>query len=165
MVSGMTLPQRSGGREISGLSDDSGSRGDDRRGLRRRGRRLGLPPVVTHTGVSGVHRCWRNVDDGQLRAVAERGGVVGVMYHRGFLGGPRAEAVVRHLEHVAGVAGEDTPCLGSDWDGFIVPPSDMATADRLPVLVQLMLDRGWPEARMAKVLGANYLRVLAAVRP
>jgi membrane dipeptidase len=128
-----------------------------------------LPPVVTHTGVSGVHPSWRNVDDDQIRAIADRGGVVGIMYHRGFLGRPShrvgAEAIVRHLEHAIAVGGEDVAALGSDWDGMIVTPRDMPTALELPVLVDRMLARHWPEDRIRKVLGRNALRLTAAVRP
>jgi membrane dipeptidase len=124
-----------------------------------------LPPVVTHTGLAAVHPSWRNVDDDQVRAIAERGGVVGVMYHRGFLGGSTSEAVLRHIEHVVRVGGEDAAALGSDWDGFIVTPRDMPTAADLPVLVAGMVRRGWPAERVRKVAGANYLRVVEAVRP
>ncbi|MFP5320126.1 MAG: dipeptidase [Acidimicrobiia bacterium] len=124
----------------------------------------GVPPVVSHTGVSGVHRSWRNIDDRQIRAVADRGGVVGIMYHRGFLGGSTSEAVLRHLEHVVAVGGEGAAALGSDWDGMIVTPRDMPTAADLPVLVAGMLGRGWPESRIRAVLGANYLRVVGDVR-
>ena len=128
--------------------------------------RSALPPVVSHTGVSGVHRSWRNVDDEQIRAIAERGGVIGVMYHRGFLGRPswkvRAEAIVRHLEHSIAVGGEDVAALGSDWDGMIVTPRDMPTCLELPVLVDRMLAQGWREDRIRRVLGQNALRVIAA---
>jgi membrane dipeptidase len=122
-------------------------------------------PIVSHTGVAGVHPSWRNIDDDQVRAVADRGGVVGIMYHRGFLGGATSEAVLRHLEHVIRVGGEGAAALGSDWDGLIVTPKDMPTARELPVLVKGMLDRGWSGDRVAKVVGGNYLRVLAEVRP
>lgn len=125
----------------------------------------GTPPIVSHTGVSGVHRSWRNLDDDQVRAIAARGGVVGIMFHRGFLGGSTAEAVIRHLEHLVRIGGEGTPAIGSDWDGLIVTPRDMPTAVDLPVLVQAMLDRGWADGRIRKVLGGNYLRVLADTRP
>jgi membrane dipeptidase len=125
-----------------------------------------LPPVVTHTGISGVHPSWRNLDDEQIRAIADRGGVIGIMYHRGFLGRPPwkvgAEAIVRHLEHAMAVGGEDIAALGSDWDGMIVPPRDMPTCLELPVLVDRMLARGWQEPRIRRVLGANALRVIAA---
>lgn len=129
----------------------------------------GLPPVVSHSGVCGVCPSWRNLEDDQVRAVAERGGVVGIMYHRGFLGRPswrvRAEAVVRHLEHAIRVGGGGVAALGSDWDGMIVTPRDMRTVLQLPVLVQRMLDRGFPEDRVDRILGGNYLRVVQAVRP
>jgi membrane dipeptidase len=128
-----------------------------------------LPPVVSHTGVSGVRPSWRNLDDDQIRAIADRGGVIGIMYHRGFLGRPArrvgAEAVVRHLEHAIAVGGEDVAALGSDWDGMIVTPRDMPTALDLPVLVDRMLARHWPERRIRLVLGANALRLIAAIRP
>jgi membrane dipeptidase len=127
-----------------------------------------LPAIVTHTGVSGVHEHWRNLDDEQVRAIAKSGGVVGVMYQSSFLGDPifsgRAESIVRHLEHIAKIAGDDTPALGSDWDGAIVPPLDMKTCLELPRLVQIMLDRGWREERITRVLSGNFLRALTLLR-
>lgn len=126
------------------------------------------PVVVTHTGVRGVHPCWRNMDDEQLRAVAATGGVVGVMYEHRFLGRGRgrgpARLVVDHLEHIVRAAGEDVPALGSDWDGFIVTPADMPTCLELPRLVQLMLERGWSSERIRKILGGNFLRALVQLR-
>ncbi len=126
------------------------------------------PLLVTHTGVSGVHPHWRNVDDEQLRAVADTGGLVGVIYNSSFLGEPfwggRAEALVRHLAHIVDTIGEDHAGLGSDWDGMIVPPRDLVTPLELPRLADLMLRRGWSAARIGKILGGNFLRVLGQLR-
>jgi membrane dipeptidase len=126
------------------------------------------PLLVSHTGVSGVYRHWRNLDDEQLRAVANTGGVIGVMYQSSFLGeralGGRAEAVVEHLQHIVDVVGEDHAALGSDWDGAIVTPRDMATCLELPILCELMLRRGWSHERIGKVLGGNFLRALEMLR-
>ena len=128
----------------------------------------GQPLMVSHTGVQGVHRHWRNLDDAQIRAVADTGGVVGVMYQSSFLGDPlwsgRAASIVDHLEHIIHVAGEDAAALGSDWDGMIVPPTDMPTCVELPKLTALMLSRGWPVERVQKVLGGNFLRTLGLLR-
>jgi membrane dipeptidase len=128
----------------------------------------GTPLVVTHTGVSGVFAHWRNLDDEQLRAVADSGGTVGIMYHSEYLGDPlfrgRCETVVRHIEHAINVAGEDHVSLGSDWDGSIVTPRDMPTCLELPKLTQAMLSRGFSESRIKKVLGLNFLRVVESVR-
>jgi membrane dipeptidase len=127
-----------------------------------------LPFVVSHTGVAGVFDHWRNLDDAQLRAVADSGGTVGIMYHSEYLGDPmfrgRLETVVRHLEHTIDVAGEDHVSLGSDWDGSIITPRDMPTCLELPRLTQAMLDRKWSEARIRKVLGLNFLRVVETLR-
>lgn len=127
-----------------------------------------LPFVVTHTGVTGVHRHWRNLDDEQLRAVADSGGTIGIMYHAPFLGdswaGGRAETIVKHIAHVVDTVGEDHASIGSDYDGAINPPRDMPTILELPRLVEPMLRRGWSAERIGKILGGNFLRVVEAVR-
>jgi membrane dipeptidase len=126
------------------------------------------PLIVTHTGVCGVHRHWRNLEDQQIRAVADTGGTIGVIYHAAFLGdrlwGGRVESIARHLEHVVNVAGEDHASLGSDWDGAIVVPRDMQSCLELPRLVHTLLQRRWKPERIRKVLGQNFLRALRELR-
>lgn len=127
------------------------------------------PLVVTHTGVAGVHRHWRNLDDEQLRAIADTGGTVGVMFHTGFLGGSflrgRASLIADHLEHIVRVVGDDHASLGSDFDGAIPTPRDLATCIELPRLVQILLDRHMSPTAIQKILGGNFLRTLAQIRP
>lgn len=127
------------------------------------------PFIVSHTGVAGVTPHWRNLDDAQIRAVADAGGVAGVIFQSSFLGGSawggQAAQVVDHLEHLVKVGGESVAALGSDFDGLIVPPLDLSTCLELPRLVQIMLDRRWPESRIRGVLGANFLKALASLRP
>jgi membrane dipeptidase len=126
------------------------------------------PAIVTHTGVSAVHRHWRNIDDAQLHAIADTGGVVGIIYHSPYLGDPllagRLSSIVLHLEHVRDRLGDDFPALGSDWDGFIVTPRDMPTCLELPRIVDCMLRRGWRAEAIQKALGANFLRALRELR-
>lgn len=126
------------------------------------------PVLVTHTGVKGAFEHWRNLDDAQLRAVADHGGTVGVMYQSSFLGdgywGGEANSIVDHLAHIVATVGEDHASLGSDWDGAICPPRDMPTCLELPKLVHLMLARGWSDTRIRKILGENFLRVVEALR-
>jgi membrane dipeptidase len=76
----------------------------------------------------------------------------------------RASWVVDHLEHIVKTVGEDHASLGSDWDGMIVPPADMRSCLELPKLVQIMLDRRFSPERIQKILGGNFLRVVAALR-
>ncbi len=53
------------------------------------------PVMVSHTGVSGAHRHWRNIDDEQIRAVASTGGCIGLIFARRFLGGDSIESALR----------------------------------------------------------------------
>jgi membrane dipeptidase len=126
------------------------------------------PLIVTHTGISGVFEHWRNLDDDQLRAIADSGGTIGVMYQSSFLGdrywGGSSKSIVDHLAHIVDTVGEDHASLGSDWDGAIIPPRDMPTCLELPRLVQHMLDRDWSPSRIQKILGKNFLRTVAALR-
>jgi membrane dipeptidase len=128
-----------------------------------------LPLIVTHTGISGVHAHWRNLDDEQVRAIAATGGTIGIMYQSSFLGDPvnsgKAASIVRHMQHIVDLVGEDFISLGSDWDGAITTPRDLRTCLELPRVVQHMLDAGWSDTRVRKALGGNFLRTLSAMRP
>jgi membrane dipeptidase len=118
------------------------------------------PPIVSHTGVVGAFEHWRNIDDEQLRAVADKGGVVGVIFCPRFVGGDGLGPVIRHIQHIIAVAGEDAPALGSDWDGFIVPTAPLADPTGLPLLVEGLLREGLTEGAIGKILRRNVLRVL-----
>ncbi len=119
------------------------------------------PPIVSHTGVLGAFKHWRNIDDEQLRAVADKGGVVGVIFCPRYVGGDGLEPVVRHLQHILDVVGEDVPALGSDWDGFIVPTRQLADPRGLPLLTDALLRAGVAERVIGKILRGNVMRVLA----
>jgi len=74
------------------------------------------PVGITHTGCNAVARHPRSKDDEELRAMAERGGVVGI-YLMPFLSPgrvPTTADVVAHVEHALQVAGEDHVGIGSD---------------------------------------------------
>jgi membrane dipeptidase len=118
------------------------------------------PLMVTHTGVAGVHKSWRNLDDEQIRAVANRGGCVGIIFARQFLGGSSIDAVVDHILHVIDVAGEDVPALGSDFDGFVIPPTGLEDIAALPNLTVALSRRGVAPRVLEKILGGNVVRVL-----
>jgi membrane dipeptidase len=123
------------------------------------------PPIVSHTGVLGVFRHWRNIDDDALRAVANKGGCVGVIFCPKFLGGDGLDPVVKHLLHIIDVCGEDAPALGSDWDGFIVPTADLCDAAHMPLLTDALIKAGLTAETIGKILRENAMRVLREAAP
>ena len=74
------------------------------------------PLVISHTGARALLDHPRNVSDAAIKAVADKGGVVGV-YFMPYLTAnmhPGAADVIAHVEHVAKVAGEDHVGIGTD---------------------------------------------------
>ena len=81
------------------------------------------PIVASHSNCAAVCGVCRNLTDGQLKKIAESGGVAGLNFCRDFVGGESAlESLCLHLKHMIKVGGEDLPALGSDFDG--IPPYD-----------------------------------------
>lgn len=127
------------------------------------------PPVVSHAGAHEIYPHSRNLTDEQLDAVAGAGGVVGVTFSAGFLGGngdPNADvpldALVDHVEHVANRAGVDHVALGSDFDGARIP-DEVGDVTGLPAVLAGLRDRGFDDGEIERIARGNWLRVLREV--
>jgi membrane dipeptidase len=68
--------------------------------------------------------------------------------------------LIDHIDHVAKVAGVDHVGLGSDFDGGITLPEGMRDVRDLPEITYALLERGYSEDDVRKILGGNILRVL-----
>ncbi len=112
----------------------------------------------SHTGVRGARNLWRNLSDDALRAIADRGGVAGIIFATVYLGGGSLDDVARHIEHAVSVMGEDGVALGSDFDGFVAMPKEIRDVRDLPKIGDLLRRRGHPERRVEKILGLNFRR-------
>lgn len=75
------------------------------------------PVLISHSGCNAIYRHPRNKDDAELRALAQKGGVVGI-YLMPFLDGGTgeltAEMFLKHLDHAVLICGEDHVGIGSD---------------------------------------------------
>ena len=80
---------------------------------------------------------------------------------------PRPEvgigAVADHIGHIREVAGVEHVGLGSDFDGIPDGPAGLDGVDKYPALLTELAHRGWSDAELGKVAGANVLRVLTKV--
>jgi membrane dipeptidase len=134
-----------------------------------------------------VNETPRNLSDGQLRRLAQRDGIFGVMLHPLAIDSeqPTIERVVDHLDHAASVIGPDRVCLAGDWierlHGLLPPmPPDslmppglapgttiegLAGPEDYPALVDALRARGWEGDRLEGLLSANLLRFLREALP
>ena len=126
------------------------------------------PIINSHSCCQAFVPLERNLSDSQMQAVARTGGLVAVTFVPKFLkvsGETTSEDVFRHLEHMVEQVGIDAVAIGSDFDGVDVLPTDLQDPRGLVHLVSRMLDAGWTEVDVVKVIGGNWLRVMRAVLP
>jgi membrane dipeptidase len=156
------------------------------------------PMLIGHTGCRALADLPRNVDDAGLRALADKGGVAGIIFwpYLRVDTQPMAIDVIRHLEHAIKVCGEDHVGIGTDgevapvkrspewerenreWmggakkDGIFAAtrPDDLYTfipdlnaANRFELLAARLSKRGHSDARIEKLLGRNFARVMREV--
>jgi membrane dipeptidase len=121
------------------------------------------PIVATHSNAAGLTSHARNLTDEQLRAIAARGGVVGVNFVPAFLGGASLAQVLEHITYLVSLMGADGVALGSDFDGFTGRVNGLEDVSKLPALTAALSDRDYEPEMIRKTLGENALRVFAEV--
>ena len=120
------------------------------------------PVVSSHGGVQATCKVNRNLTDEEIKGVAKTGGVIGIGYWDGAICSTDPAAIAKAIKHVRDLVGIDHVGLGSDFDGATTTPFDTAG---LAHVTQALLDAGFTDADIAKVMGGNVLRVLLAVLP
>jgi membrane dipeptidase len=124
------------------------------------------PAIASHANARALWNHPRNLTDDQLRAIADRDGVIGVAFTSLFLGEDGtsgAARVVDHIEHIAAVAGGAHVAVGSDLGGINAGAlPDLASVKQLGLLFDEMSARGLSRDLVAAVANANATRVLVA---
>ncbi len=149
------------------------------------------PIIASHSNARAVHKHVRNLTDEQIRAIAQAGGVIGIHALNALVSDtpqPPLDEMLRHAEHMASVGGVECVGIGPDllenWQEGIfkavtegapkchsVPvkkmsyqyPTGMTSLADLPNITRGLLARGFKEAEVEKILGANFIRVFDQV--
>ena len=120
------------------------------------------PVAMTHTAVCALCPHWRCLTDEQIRALADKGGVLGIAFAPFFIHPEEAtiDRLVEHVCYVAELVGVDHVAIGSDFDGLGPIQPGVPDISQLPLRTQSMLAHGLSEAEVAQIWGGNFLRLL-----
>ena len=122
------------------------------------------PFAASHSCARALRDHQRNLTDEQLKALADKGGVVGINFCPDFLSEDKehsyAKDVVRHMVHFRDVAGVDSMAWGSDFDG-IGGVLDFKDYTGIALIIDL-LSKEFSDDEIDKINHGNFLRVFGA---
>lgn len=133
------------------------------------------PVIDSHRGVRGATDIPRNISDERIKAIAKTGGVIGLQFFSVVLtddADQRAtiDDLIRHIDHIVEVAGVDHASLGPDYlDSILANRSPdfyvkgVEEISKLPRVTDALIEHGYSDNDVRKILGENMLRVYKRV--
>ena len=119
------------------------------------------PFCASHSCVKELCNHPRNLDNDQIRAMIERDCVIGINFYPTFLSDGEAsmDDVIRHIEYIVGMGGENCVGLGSDFDGVDFLPKSITGAESMPYIAEALVNRGFSAKQTNKILFDNFYRL------
>ena len=120
------------------------------------------PFIATHSNARSICSHKRNLTDKQLKTLADRGGVTGLNIYSKFISDNDIcdiTDILKHVDHILNVAGEDVLGIGCDLDGIETMPEGFTGIESLEKLINALADR-YGERIAEKIAYSNFARVL-----
>lgn len=124
-----------------------------------------LPFIASHSNARILSPHRRNMTDDMIKVLGEKGGVVGLNFGPEFLNedisnkDSTIELMIKHLNHMRNIGGNDIIAFGSDFDG-IRGNLEVDSCDKMPLIFQALKKAGWSEGLIEKAAFKNALRVI-----
>lgn len=124
------------------------------------------PVVASHSNARALCPHPRNLSDEMIRGLAEKGGIAGINLYPYFLnerGKAGIDDLVRHIEHMHYIGGEEFVAIGSDFDGFDDGELDIKHLGEMNCLYEALKKRKFNDGQIEKFWSKNALRVIQEV--
>jgi membrane dipeptidase len=140
------------------------------------------PVIFSHSNPAGLRAHTRNISDEQIKACVRTGGVIGINGIGDFLGGTSSELIVQNIEYVMDLAGSEHVGIGLDYVidkqellDYIQGHPEIFPADKIshylsfvepeqfPEFTELLVQKGYDESIIRRILGGNFMRVAKEV--
>lgn len=130
------------------------------------------PFIASHSNAYSLCKHKRNLTDEQIKAIASRGGVIGVNAYKGFVAIDPArqnlKRYVDHIEHIISLVGIKHVALGFDFCEYLytdrkeeeVNPRGLENASKASSVLDELLKRGYSESDVRKIAYENFMRVI-----
>lgn len=113
------------------------------------------PILFSHTGAKALHDADRYLTDAEIRAIAARGGVIGIWPASAL---QTIAGMVRHIDHVKRLVGVDHIAIGSDLRGMTYIDAFGEEAN-FRAIIDGLLDAGYSDDEVGQIMGGNFFRV------
>lgn len=118
------------------------------------------PVWASHSNARAICPNRRNLTDAQITAIIKNRGVIGLNFHRPFLGeGSGRDGLRRHLDHILDLGGADCVGLGGDLDGC-TPASGLEELGAVERLWEYLLRKNYPQSLLCNLFYNNLMRVV-----
>lgn len=124
------------------------------------------PVIASHSNSKVICDNPRNLTDAQLKALKANDGVVGINLYPYFLNNTETASIddiIKHIEHIASIMGEDHTGLGCDFDGIECTPSDVKGVQDVYKIFDRLLALNYSEEFTGKLANGNFMRLAAKV--
>ncbi len=141
--------------------------------------------LASHSNCAAICPHHRNLADAQIKALAERGGLIGLNFYPEFVtptGADLIPGLLKHVDHIANLVGLEHIALGPDFSNYLphlqMSAQELATLNIsptaisilpdvkiLPEFYQALLSHGFSTEEAALIMGGNALRFLADALP
>ncbi|HJY62725.1 MAG TPA: dipeptidase [Ignavibacteria bacterium] len=126
-----------------------------------------LDPSVNSSKVKSIHSNYKNgaknIDSDDLIEFNKQR--YDYMTNNRIDGGTPVDVLIDHIDYIVKLVGIDYVGLGSDFDGGVYSPNEIYDATCYPIITKKLVERGYKEEEIRKILGLNFLRVFKQVSP
>ncbi len=120
------------------------------------------PVVASHSNARAMCNHQRNLTDDMIRALAQKGGISGVNFYPAFLaesGKADIDDLIRHIDYMYHIGGEDFVAMGTDFDGFD-GELDIRHLGEMNYLYDALKKRKYNDSQIEKFWYKNAMRVM-----
>lgn len=124
------------------------------------------PIVATHTGARRIEDFERFLDDDEISAIAETGGLVGLWPYRYKGHGPMdLDSLTRHACHIADLVGAAHLCIGTDFNGVPGMLAGFQSQADVRLILEKLTCSGFSQKDLEGIMGENFMRLFEQAVP